>query len=395
MPAGEANGAAAIAGEASQDAQSFAELPDLLFRLKPGTSVEPLDDSAILFDENDQRLHRLNSSSAMLASRLAKGATLNDLIAELEGWGIDPQQSLDWATKFLLDASRKCVLAADFQTEQLPVANSSTIQIGALGIQLDFSSIRLSEVIGSPYAHLAGSKTPAQCRFQVSQTGRFVFISKNGSPAEVIEAELAGIRLKGMVVEEALGAPGHLAAFHAANLARGKHGLLLVGAPASGKSTLSLTLLKHGFRYGSDDVTLLRPDGSMIGVPLAPTVKDGAWDIADRLGWTLSDLPAHLRPDGQRVRFAKLSPELLASPHSIRTIIMLRRTPRAEGAMEPIHPAEALANLMRESRSPSGTCSSDILSRLANVVRGASSYSLSYCEAIDAVPLIQAVVDNG
>lgn len=382
-------------GELPQKAQPCVELPDMLFRLKPGTSIEPFDDTALLFNEDDQRLHCLNSSSAMLASQLAKGATFDDLIAELEGWGVDPQQSPNWATKFLIETARSGVLAVDCQATQVKVANSHSIQIGALSIQLDYSSIRLSDVIGSPYAHLSESETPAQCRFQVWETGPFVLISKNGSPAQVVEAEFAGVRLKGMVIEEVLSAPDHLAAFHAAQLAKADHGLLLVGEPGSGKSTLALALLKHGFRYGSDDVTLLRPDGSLTGLPLAPTVKDGAWDIVIGLGWTLSDFPAHLRPDGRSVRFAKMSTELLAPAHAIRTIIMLSRAPDAEAAMEPIHPAEALAHLMRESRSPSGTCSHEILSRLAKVVRGASSYKLSYCEATDAVPLIQAVLDNG
>ena len=64
---------------------------------------------------------------------------------------------------------------------------------------------------------------------------------------------------------------------HAASLATGGgEGLLLVGEAASGKTTLALRFIEHGFRYCSDDTSCIRRrDLSCVPFPLAFILRGG------------------------------------------------------------------------------------------------------------------------
>ena len=213
-----------------------------------------------------------------------------------------------------------------------------------------------------------------------------VFIAEAKGPASVTPIVSAAVRLKGLILEKVLDAPGHVAALHAACLERGGKGLLLLGSPGAGKTTLSLALMKLGFRYGSDDVSLVKPDGRVEGVPLAPAIKESAWELVEHLG--LTSLPIHLRPDGQPVRYVPLNQETVAGPCRVEAVLRLRRDGHQPAILEAISAQEGLAELFRESRSADGKCSTVIMQALADLIREADCFDLRYSDAAAAASLV-------
>ena len=261
---------------------------------------------SLLFVERDQELLRLEGSGAFLAARLAEGTTATALAAELRASGVCPSVADQWTRDFLRELASIGILSADIPL--LPSAYSLLFEINGLGVAISFSTHELLAAYGSPYAHLPSTAGSPDAVFEVHEWNDFVLIRRGGGEARLVEPPLAAIQLKGMILDEVLSSTEHSAALHSACLLKRGRAVLLLGSPGAGKTTLSMALLDRGYTYGADDVTLLQADGTVAGVSLAPCVKESGWTFAEALRPDLLLEKVHLRPDGQRVRFAKLPP---------------------------------------------------------------------------------------
>jgi hypothetical protein len=356
--------------------------------LRAGARIEPMPDCALLFSEPDQQVHRLNITSAVVASRLQDGATRDELVAELSSRGIEAETGRNWVRELLNQLADLCLLEAQLPKERSPVAESRQLRLAGVPFLLRFGSNELLQLIGRDYAHLESDAGPPDHSYHLIEAGDFALLRKDDDVAHVVRRSMAAVRLKGAMLEDVLSSGGHLAALHAACLAKEAGALLLLGAPGTGKTIISLALFQHGFRYGSDDVTLLTRGGAVTGVSLPPAVKESAWALAESLGIRLSGIPVHSRPDGQRVRFYPLAGELLQPPTEVGAVVRLRRMAGTEAALESIPREEALCELLRESRSRDGRCSAVIMEVLAQLVRRADCFDLRYAEAADAASLL-------
>jgi hypothetical protein len=71
-------------------------------------------------------------------------------------------------------------------------------------------------------------------------------------------------------------------------------------------------------------------------------------------------------------------------------VLLLRRTPGAPAELKTVGATAALAELLREARSPSGKCSAEVIQLAAEIVRRARCFELQYAEADEAARLICA-----
>lgn len=356
-----------------------------LFQLKQGTLIERLPECTLLFAEQDQQIHELNETSAVMAQRLVAGASEKELVGALLSRGAETEAAAEWARAFLQDLARMGLLEAA-QMAPIEPAAMQKLRVQGQPLTLSYGSLDLERLLAGAFVHLQATETKNDEGFDLSGDGDLVFIAGGNGPASVTPLVSAAVRLKGLILERALDAPGHVAALHAACLERGGKGLLLLGSPGEGKTTLSLALMELGFRYGSDDVTLVKPDGRVEGVPLAPAVKEGAWELTRH--HDLAALPIHLRPDGQPVRYVSLRKEALAGQCQVGAVLRLRRDGHQPALLEPISAKEGLAELFRESRSADGRCSTIIMRALAELIRGADCFELRYSDAAAAASLV-------
>lgn len=138
---------------------------------------------------------------------------------------------------------------------------------------------------------------------------------------------------------------------HAAGLVRGETGYLFIGESGSGKSSLSLSLVRQGWRYLSDDVLLFRP--SMSGVEALSFRKRFFLDPA--LSRHYHEISAHLEetPYGDDTKqlfdVESVYPDQFSSNCFPRILIFTRIVPHAESALVPIDRASVLVRLMQQS----------------------------------------------
>jgi len=357
-----------------------------VFRLNKQISIEQLPECGLLFSEKDQQIHWLNDSSLAVAERLLVGATEDALANELSTRGVESSTAIEWVRTFLAEASRLGVLAADCGSP--PFHARQRLRIAGDFISLRYGSASLEQLIAPSFAHLEVDEGEADHHFDVFGDGELLFISSRNEHGLVTSYQMAAVRLKSLIVEHALAGSRQLAALHAACLEQRGRMVLLLGSPGAGKTILSLALLKRGFRYGSDDVTLVKPNGEVEGVPVPLGVKESAWPIVEQFGEDVSPLPVHVRPDGQQVRFLTLTKDALADAATVGTVIRLRRTAEQSPKLDRLSPQEGLAELFRESLSSDGKCSTDIMHSLAQIVRDADCFELRYSDANSAASLV-------
>lgn len=375
-------------GRTSQLGEGF----EPTLRLSDDSSLELLDDGALLFVERGQELHRLEGSSALLAANLRDGATVGALENTLAAMGVAPPIAAGWTRQFLLQFARLGVLAADLP-EQASDAELSLLRINGIGIGLTFGSPELRKFLGSPFAHLV-AQGPAEEGYVVRHWGDFALIRPGEGPAHVVERPLAAIRLKGMILERILASADHLTALHAACAVRNGRALLLLGSPGAGKTTMTLAALGQGYRYAADDVTLLHANGQVTGVPLAPSVKESAWPIVEAVHPGMLQEEVHCRPDGQWVRFAGVGPDFVSAPVHVAAVVRLKRSESRATELLRVPREAALASLIGEGKSRDGRCSGETMQALVALVRGADCFDLHYAAAREAAPLLTSLTAN-
>lgn len=385
-PVGLTSNRASTDSDSVEGGPPFAEyeaLRSIRFRLSPSSAIEELPDCALLFSELDQQIDILNETSAVLGRRMIGGATADELSRELVSLGADVAAAPGWVVNFLAALSRRGILEADDIEPSEPLV-AKRICVAGVNFSLSFSSSELEQLIWPSFAHLATKAEADGLSYRLSAGGEAVLIRRHNGRAVLLGRETAAVQLKAMVLEDVLETADYLCALHAACLVRDGSAILLLGPPGTGKTTFLLRFLSEGFTYLSDDVTLVHGAGRVTGLPFAPGIKEGSWDLAAVQRLAIEKLPIHLRPDGVRVRFLPMDD--LPSPNfaAVSAIIRLHRCVGESPQLAPLSPSEAVTELLREARSTTGECSVEIFQAIIDLVRNSRAFELRYSESDEA-----------
>ena len=140
-------------------------------------------------------------------------------------------------------------------------------------------------------------------------------------------------------------APGSRLAFHGALVARADAGILILGAPASGKSTLALALWQRGWTLRGDDTTLVDGDSTAAWpCPRRVSVRHGSRPLLGDALWRNIEASPSACATGKGLIFhpEEVEPRPRLAPSSrLGGIVILGRA-EASAPLTRVVPAHAL-----------------------------------------------------
>jgi hypothetical protein len=363
------------------------------FRPREDTSFFLLDGQTVVFCEAHQKIYALNPSAAFIWCCLEAHEDPAAICRRLAANGLDLGLATRHVHEAIKDWLKLGLLNVDptYFADNDKTATDQTflIKVANLSFTICCESEHIIALL-TPFAHFADCSAPRGHVLVVKERDGLVHVFHNDHRiASCNPFELAPV-IKAYITERILVESGPHIVFHAACLVRDQKSILISGRPGAGKTTLALRLVADEFAFGGDDMVIIGPDGRAAGVPFAPAIKPGAWDIAETLRPDLKKYAVCRRPDGKRVRYLK--PENLARnpPHAVGWIIFIRRKTGA-ASLNPIDRVEALRRLMDASHAIKGRLDFAKCNALRQVIENAGLFELTYANLSQASEAIRGL----
>ena len=353
-----------------------------------------IGDQPVMLSQSRRAIYELNQIAGYIGCRLEEGISVSRLAQDLADRGVDHPMSM--LHKVLTEWSRSGLAEADVWP---PEASPSLVQhlcIGDQALMLRYHDEDLVRQISPLFDHLRCDPPAdtALMRYELWQSDGLCLFSQDGGPAALMPLDQAATLVKARVVQQIIDDPRWTLALHAGCVARDGKALLLSGPPGAGKTTLISWLIGSGFAYHGDDISMLRPDGLVRGLPFLPTVKSGAWPImAARYPGRLQPL-IHWRPDGRRVRYLDLPQTRDQKPLPVGWVVQLRRIKGAAARLIPQHPVALIKHLFSEAASSSGEADRSAIDVMIRTVGAARTCVLEYDDLDEAAALLGGFCDR-
>lgn len=357
----------------------------VVIRPAPDTSFALMDGRPVLFSEKNQKIYELDRAGAYIWCKLLERQTIGTIFDGLAGSGIERWEARQFVRRALhqwLDLSLVDVdwdLSADFALQTRLARHLILIQA---------SSKQLLERVAPLFCNAGRGTDQGDVLIEIIGFDDQILFRVNKTWIRRCELDGLAPAIRAYLIERVIrhGQPDF--ALHAASLISNRTGLLLCGEPGAGKSTLTLHLADAGFQYGGDDIVLVAPDGRAEGVPFAPTVKPGAWELISKLRSDLEDAAVHRRPDGVRVQYLPVA-HVHDGSFSIDRIIFLNRIEGAAAALTPLGQIESMGRVIDGSFASDGKLSRLAFVALKRTLERAKSFELTYSDAVQARPLLE------
>ncbi|AZO29094.1 PqqD family peptide modification chaperone [Mesorhizobium sp. M1B.F.Ca.ET.045.04.1.1] len=343
----------------------------------------------ILFSPSQRAIFAVNDTAADIWRFLEEGTSPQAISVEMARSGVDRLEANRHVEAALGDWQRLSLIrpCAPFSPSSAQELVSQVVAVAGLTIRIVYPAACAFPAV-SVFRHLEVRREAADILLQVVEHDRRVHLFRDDGWVLSCSRDELPVMLKGQLLTEVLDHGAYELALHAAALVGNERLVLLCGNPGAGKTTLTLALVHAGFRFASDDVTLLDAKGHGVGLPFAPAVKAGAWPLVAEYYPDIDAVPICRRPDRRRVRFAVPGQFVPPSPAPIGSVIQLRRGRDAKACLEPVDPASALRVLLNGASAPGPELSGAAFDVLTQLIGSAQTYRLTYSKLDDAIELI-------
>ncbi len=246
------------------------------------------------------------------------------------------------------------------------------------------------------YEHLHVEKPDAKTIVSVDfvKSADLWEIHWNNTPVEMaIPKPQLATYLQEKMMTCAYQAQRYLISLHAASVEKNGKVIIMPAVAESGKTTLTATLLHHGFKLFSDESTSLDHDGYVHALPFCMNIKEGSWNILSKTYPHLSERDIHSRFDGQSIRF--LPPQNMHKGRQKAThIIFPKYTPGAKTSLAPISAKEALSKINEASYQVQHNMDEKKFELILKNLISLPKYMLVYSNLDEAISTIDRLLEE-
>ncbi len=184
----------------------------------------------------------------------------------------------------------------------------------------------------------------------------------------------------------------YLISLHAASVEKNGKVIIMPATAESGKTTLTATLLHHGFKLFTDEATSLDYEGYVHPLPFCMNIKEGSWKILSPMYPHLNDRDTHSRFDGQNIRF--LPPvNMHKGRQKASHMIFPKYTPNAKTILTQIGAKEALEKIKEASYQVQESMDRDKFELILTHLVSLPKYSLVYSSSDEAIAMINTLLE--
>lgn len=246
------------------------------------------------------------------------------------------------------------------------------------------------------YAHLHVEKPEAKTMVSIDfvKSGDLWKIYWNNTSVEMdIPKPQLATYLQEKMMTCAYQAQRYLISLHAASVEKNGNVVIMPAVAESGKTTLTATLLHHGFKLFSDESTSLDYDGYVHPLPFCMNIKEGSWEILSKTYPHLNGRAIHSRFDGQNIRF--LPPQNMHHGRQKAShIIFPKYTPGATTSFETISSKAALSKIKEASYQVQQKMDKNEFELILKNLISLPKYMLVYSDLDEAVHTIDKLMEE-
>jgi hypothetical protein len=217
-------------------------------------------------------------------------------------------------------------------------------------------------------------------------------IKWNDTITEVVipQVRLAGY-LQDMMMTAAFQSHPLLIKLHAASVEKKGRVVVMPAVAGSGKSTLTASMLRHGFKLFSDEATSMDKNGYVQPLPFSLNIKEGSWDVLAPIYPHLENLDVHSRFDGQNIRF--LPPEPMHEGRQKAShIVFPRYTPGSRTLLTPLGTTPALLKIKEAGYYVQDNMDDKKFALIIDNLLSLPKYSLVYSDLDEAITMIDDLI---
>ena len=368
----------------------------MIFIPTNGTTFLLLDGQPAVFSAVAQKLYALNTEAALIWCGFEEGEPVSSVVDRLVASGANPTDAATYVNQAARKWLRLGLLQVDIASfDGLATECAFTVRLARSTWTFEFNSGSVAQSVLQLFEH---HEPPLESgnRLKIIEAKGLVYVFDNDRCVLTCAMDDVVPSIKAYLTEQLVSQCAPDIAFHAACLEHNAKALLISGDPGAGKTTLALYLVQHGrLACCADDIVLIRSDGTVTGVPFAPTIKSGAWRILEEFIPDLEDVPVHRRPDGKRVKYLNaLAMVRNGSVYPVGGIVFLRRRSRGDAKLVPLRRLDVLKRVITGSYSPNRRMSHASLIAFKNMLTQADLFELSYSNVAEAGAAILGMYDG-
>ncbi len=249
---------------------------------------------------------------------------------------------------------------------------------------------RLHPVYGYLHVDKPDAKTVISVDF--IKSGSLWEVQWNDTPVEmaVSETRLATY-LQEKMMTCAYQAQPYLISLHAASVEKNGKVIVMPAVAESGKTTLTATLIQHGFKLFSDESTSLDSNGYVHPLPFCMNIKESSWHVLAKMYPQLSKSDTHSRFDNQNIRF--ITPRNMHEGRQKAShIVFPKYIPGAKTSLTSINATEALLRINEASYQVQDNMDKDKFELILENLISLPKFTLEYSNLDEAIDTINELV---